>query len=164
MLNYLIAVTADVKLFRRQVHDFIDKHRNEVLMNFTFSGKLLKDGTVRGRKRDDWIENDVMKRMWLEGRRYMPKVPVGSWVSANWHFPCLAVMYGVNFVWYDCDNTMSYAAVKVLQKGSYKERTIEKKGLLKPSSMTVGSQWDKRVVCIFNVDHFMHLTELLDCD
>ena len=73
-------------------------------------------------------------------------------------------MYGVNFVWYDCDNTMSYAAVKVKQKGSYKERTIEKKGLLKPSSMTIGSQWDKSVVCIFHSDHFMHLTELLDCD
>ena len=105
-----------------------------------------------------------MKRMWLKGRRYLPKAPVNSWVSANWHFPCLAVMYGVNFVWYDCDNHMTYSCVKILHKGVYEEKTIEKKGLLKPSTMTIGSQWDKRVVCIFNVDHFMHLTELLDCD
>ena len=105
-----------------------------------------------------------MKRMYVEGKRYLPKADKEDWVSANWHFPVLAVMYGINFVWYDCDNLMTYACVKVLQKGSYKEKTIEKKGLLKPSSMTVGSQWEKRVVCIFYNCHFMHLTELLDCE
>ena len=109
-------------------------------MNFHFSGKLLKDGTVRGKKRDEWIENDVMKRMYVEGKWYVPKADKEDWISANWHFPVLAVMYGINFVWYDCDNLMTYACVKVLQRGSYKEKTIEKKGLLKPSSMTVGSQ------------------------
>ena len=100
--------------------------------------------------------------MWEVGVKYHPRAEENSWVSANWHFPVLAVMYKVNFVWYDCDNTMTYAAVKELQKGSYKERTIEKRGLLKPSSMTIGSQWEKRVVCIFNVNHFMNLKELLD--
>lgn len=164
LLNCLIAVKTDVKLFRRQVHDFIDKNRNEVLMNYSFSGKLLKDGTVRGKKRDDWIENDVMKRMWLKGRRYTPRAPVNSWVSANWHFPCLAVMYGVNFVWYDCDNHMTYLCVKVLHRGVYKEKPVEKKGFLKSSTMIIGSQWDKSVVCVFNSDHFLHLTEFLDCD
>ena len=59
---------------------------------------------------------------------------------------------------------VNHCCVKVRYKGKYQEKTIEKKGLLKPSTMTVGSQWDKRVVCIFNVDHFMHLKELLDCD
>ena len=62
LLNCLIAVTTNVKEFRKEVRDFIDTNRNEVLMNFTFSGKLLKNGTVRGKKRDDWIENDVMKK------------------------------------------------------------------------------------------------------
>ena len=42
-------------------------------MNFNFIRKLLKNGTVRGRKRDDWIENDVMKRMWVEGGNFLPK-------------------------------------------------------------------------------------------
>ena len=48
LLNCLIAVTTNVKDFRKEVRDFIDTNRNEVLMNFTFSGKLLKNGTVWG--------------------------------------------------------------------------------------------------------------------
>ena len=80
LLNCLVAVTTNVKVFRKEVHDYIDKHCNEVLMNFHFSGKLLKDGTVRGKKRDNWIEKDVMKRMYVEGRRYLPKAKKGNWV------------------------------------------------------------------------------------
>ena len=72
-------------------------------------------------------------------------------------------MYNVNFVWYDLDNQMTYACVKVRQRGTFKERTVEKKGLLKPASMTLGSQWEKRVVCIYYQHHFLHLTEILDC-
>ena len=35
LLNCLIAVTTDVEKFRKEVHDFIDGHRKEVLTNFT---------------------------------------------------------------------------------------------------------------------------------
>ena len=96
------------------------------------------------------------------GKKYSPRAKEEDWVSANCHFPVLAVMYNVNFVWYDLDNHMPYACVKVLQRGEFKERTVEKKGLLKPDIMTIGSQWEKRVVCIFNVNHFLHLKALLD--
>ena len=78
----------------------------------------------------------------------------------------MAVMYSVNFVWYDVGNQMTYACVKILQgKGkqkAYKEKTVEQYGLVKPKTMAVGSQWLKRVVCIHNKDHFMNLKEFLD--
>ena len=64
LLIFLISVTTDVKSFRKEVHDYIDMHRNEVLVDFYFSVRLHKDRTIRGRERDDWIEKDVMKRIW----------------------------------------------------------------------------------------------------
>ena len=57
---------------------------------------------------------------------------------------------------------MTCACVKVRKGKSYSERTVEKKGLLKPDTMTVGSQWEKRVIYIHNINHFMHLKELFD--
>ena len=103
-----------------------------------------------------------MRQIWEEGQRYLPRAKKENWVSANWNFPVLAVMYSVNFVWYDVDNQMTYACVKVKQGRVYKEKTVEEYGFVKPSEMTVGSEWEKRVVCIFNYNHFMNLKELLD--
>ena len=127
LLNCLIAVTTNVKDFRKEVRDFIDTNCNEVLMNFTFSFKLLKNGTVRGKKRDDWIENDVMKRMWQEGGKYHPRAKEESWVLANWNNLVLAVMYNVNFVWCDCDNTMTYVAVKYYRNGHTRKEPLRKR-------------------------------------
>ena len=101
LLNCLIAVTTDVEKFRKEVHDFIDTHQQEVLTNFTFSGKLKKDGTVRGKRRNDWLTDVVMKRIWTKGSKYLPEADEENWVTANFHYPILAVMYNINFVWYD---------------------------------------------------------------
>ena len=60
LLNYLIPVITDVPTFRKEVRDYIDTHSNEVLSNFSFSGKILSSGKVRRKKRDDWIEKDVI--------------------------------------------------------------------------------------------------------
>ena len=76
----------------KEICDYIDVHCNEVLMNFTCQRKKLNNGTVRGKKRDDWIKNDVMKRMWKEGGKYLPKAKEEDWLSSNWHVPVLAVM------------------------------------------------------------------------
>ena len=164
LLNCLIAVTTDVEKFRKEVHDFIDTHRKEVLTSFTFSGKLKKDGTVRGKRRDDWLTDVVMKRIWTKGNKYLPEAEYENWVTANYHYPVLAVMYKINFVWYDLQDQITYATIKVNQGKDkvHKEKTIEKKGLVEPKAMTVGSEWEKIVVCIHYKNHFMNLKELLE--
>ena len=117
-------MTTNVKVFRKQFYDHIDKHRNEVLMNFHFSGKLLKNGTTKGMKRDEWIENDVMKRIWEEGKKYLPKAVEECHLTANWNFSISTMMYSVNFVWYDVKNHMTYACVRVRQGTAYKEKSF----------------------------------------
>ena len=52
LLNCLIPVSTDVKTFRKEVRDFIDNNRNKVLCNFSFKGKKLKNGKMRGRRRN----------------------------------------------------------------------------------------------------------------
>lgn len=45
---------------------------------------------------------------------------------------------------------------------SYKRGFVKKKELLKLYAMTIGSQWEKGVVCIFKFNRFLHFKELLD--
>ena len=82
-------------------------------------------------------------------------------MDANWHFPVLAVMYDVNFVWYNARDNVTCACVKIKIDGSYSEKTVEKKGFIKPNNMTNGSAWKKRVCIIFYNKHFMHIKEFL---
>ena len=83
LLNCVIPVVTDVIAFRKQLRDFIDENRNEALSNFSFSGKILKSGKMRGKKRDDWIENDVMTRMWEEEATFLPAAYEFHYVDAN---------------------------------------------------------------------------------
>ena len=164
LLNCLIAVTIDVGKFRKEVHDFVDTHRKEVLTNFTFSGKLKKDGSLRGKRRDDWLSDVVMKRIWTKGNKYLPTAEEDNWVTANFHYPVLAVMYDINFVWYDLKDQITYATIKIPQgrQRDHKEKTIEKKGIVKPNDMIAGSVWEKIVICLHYKNHFMNLKELLE--
>ena len=66
-------------------------------MNSYFSGKSLKFGTIRERRRDDLIEKDVMRKIWKEGVGYIPTTNKDHYVAANWYFSILAVMYDINF-------------------------------------------------------------------
>ena len=72
LLNCLIPVVTDEPVFRKEVRDYIDIHRNEVLSNFSFAGKILKSGKVRGKEGNDWIEKDVMARMWGKYAKFLP--------------------------------------------------------------------------------------------
>ena len=94
----------------------------------------------------------------------MPEAEEENWVTANYHYPVLAVMYKVNFVWYDLHDQMTYATIKVPvgKKKIYKEKTVSKKGLVEPKALTGGSEWDKIVICIHYKEHFMNLKELLE--
>ena len=67
LLNCLIPVVTNVTAFRKEVRDFIFNNRNEVLSNFSFAGKILQSGRVRGRCRDYWLEKEVETRMWQNG-------------------------------------------------------------------------------------------------
>ena len=107
LLNCLIAVTTDVKMFRKEIHDFVDTHRKEILRNFSLSGKLKKNGTVRGKRRDDWLTDVVMKRIWTKGNKYYPEADRDNWVTSNYHYPVLAVMCDINFVWYELQDQMT---------------------------------------------------------
>ena len=102
-----------------------------------------------------------MARMWKEGVRFLPNCDEFYYVDANWHFPVLAVMHGVNFVWYNVRDNVTCACVKIIVGSSYSEKTIERQGFIKPEDMTVGSQWEKRVCIIFYRYHFMHIKEFL---
>ena len=73
LINCLIPVSTKVKTFRKKVRDFIDNNRDKVLCNFSFKGKKPKNGKMRGIIRNSWLEDDVMKRMWDEGSRYIPR-------------------------------------------------------------------------------------------
>ena len=95
LLNWLIPVVTNVTTFRKEVRDYIYNHRNEVLSNFSFSGKILKSGKVCGKKRDEWLENEVEARMWQRGVKYLPTADKFYYVN----FPVMTVMYDVKFVW-----------------------------------------------------------------
>ena len=163
LLNCLIPVVTNVTTFRKEVRDFIFNNRNEVLSNFSFAGKILPSGRVRGRRRDDWLEKEVEARMWEEDATFLPECEEFYYVDANWHFPVMAVMHDVNFVWYDVKEGSTCACVKVNVDGLLNEKTIHKKGFIKPEIMTEGSAWNKRVCIIFYKRHFMHLKEFLGC-
>ena len=84
-----------------------------MLSNFSFRGRILENGKVRGRRRDTWLEDDVMKRMWVEGSRYLPRAASKHWLEADCHFPVMAMMYGVNFVWYNVEVGETIACIKI---------------------------------------------------
>ena len=73
-------------------------------------------------------------------------------------------MYDVNFVWYNVRDNVTCACVNTKIDGSYRERSIEKKGFIKLENMTDESAWKKRVCIIFYNTHFMHIKEFLDCE
>ena len=50
LLDFLILITTDVNIFTREMYDYIDKHRDYILCNFTFSGKKLLNGRTRGKQ------------------------------------------------------------------------------------------------------------------
>ena len=83
LLDCRMSITTDVHIFRREMYDYIDKHRDSILCNFNFSGKKLLNGKVRGKTRDNWLTNDVMKRIWDEGGQYLPICPKKYWVEAD---------------------------------------------------------------------------------
>lgn len=149
--------------FRREVRDYIDKHRNEVISNFCFAGKILKSGKVRRKKRNDYIKKDVMARMLEEGGKLLPTADEFYYVDVNWYFPVLAVMNDVNFVWYNVRDNVTCAYIRIKIDGLYSEKNIEKKGIIKSENMTDGSVWKKRVCIIFCNKHFMHIKEFLGC-
>ena len=62
-------MSTEVNTFRKEAHDFIDNSQDKVLSNYNFIGKILKNGKVRGRRRNTWLEDDVMKWIWIEGNR-----------------------------------------------------------------------------------------------
>ena len=61
----------------------------------------------------------------------------------------MAVMYDVNLVWYDVKDGNTCACVKVNVDGLLNEKTVEKKGFIKPELMTEGSAWKERLCIIF---------------
>ena len=40
-----------------------------------------------------------MAKIWAEGVEFLPKCNEFYYVDANWHFPVMALVYGINFVW-----------------------------------------------------------------
>ena len=83
LLNCLIPVVINVIAFKKEVRDFIDENRNEVLSNFSFASKILKSGKMRGKKKDDWIENNIMAKMWEEEATFLPVADEFHYVDAN---------------------------------------------------------------------------------
>ena len=110
-----------------------------MLFNFSFRGRILENGKVRGRRRDTWLEDDVMTIIWVEGIRYMPRATRKHWLEAYWQFPVMAVMYGVNFFWYNEEVGETVACINIKVGRTYEDKTLIKKDTVKPKTMFIGS-------------------------
>ena len=74
----------------------------------------MSDGTIRGRSRNDFIDNEVKEHIWNENTSFKGGCSSEYWVDSHYVFPIIAQMYKINVVWYsivDAANTKTNATI-----------------------------------------------------
>ena len=66
---------------------------------------------IERERRDTWLEDDVMKRICVGGSRYIPRSTRKHSLEKDWHFPIMAVIYCVNFVWNIVEGGKTFACI-----------------------------------------------------
>ena len=88
----------DVDKFRRSIVDYIDCNQNKVLPGLKFRNKRRRDGTIRGRNRDDFIDKEVKESIWNEHTIFEGGCDSEYWLDSQYVFPIIAQMYKLNVV------------------------------------------------------------------
>ena len=146
----------DVDIFRKSIVKYVDCNRNKLLMGLKFRNKRMSDGTIRGRSRNDFIDNEVKEHIWNESTSFKGGCSSEYWVDSHYVFPIIAQMYKINVVWYsivDALNTKTNATI--WRDNSWVD--IERNGIQNPFVIIPGSNWQKIILFAHHRNHYQCL-------
>ena len=96
----------------------------------SFRGKRkLKDGSVVGKSRDDFINEQDSSLNFDNG------CARDFWLHSDTIFPILSSYFKCNFVWYDVVENYTKACIKKLRKGVPYDAIITRKSFVSPESI-----------------------------
>ena len=130
----------DVDMFRKSISDYIDCNRNKVFMGLKFRNKRMSDGTTRGKHRNEFIDKEIIQRIWNDSITFNLGCDSEYWVDSHYVFPIIAQMYKLNVVWYsivDGYNTNTNATI--WKDNSWVD--IERNGIQNPFVIIPGTNW-----------------------
>ena len=148
-----IPVNTNITELRKSLYNHLKDTKKDIYPHMTFTGK-------KGKKtKKDFINVDVLPRLWEEGTSYKQGCSMESWLHADTMFPIMADYFRCNFIWFDVVENFTKAIVCKEVKDQEKNVMLERKGFVNPRSLCSKSIWDRRVVCIFHRNHYMALKE-----
>ena len=146
----------DVDMFRKSISDYINSNRNKVFVGLKFRNKRMSDGTMRGENRNEFIDKEIIQRIWNDSITFNLGCDSEYWVDSHYVFPIIAQMYKLNVVWYsivDGDNTKTNATI-------WKDNSlvdIERNGIQNPFVMIPGTNWQKIILIVYYQNHYQCL-------
>ena len=148
-----ISVNTNIKELRKSLYDHLQNTKKDIFNTMTFTGK-------KGRRtKQDFINQDVLPKLWKKSASYKQGCDKKSWLHADTMFPIMADFFKCNFIWFDIKNNYTKAIVCKKVKDEEKNVILTRKGFLNPKSLCSRSIWDRRVVCIYINYHYMAVKE-----
>ena len=136
---------------------------NSIHLVNCFSGKRKVDGTLRGVNKHEYIEDNIMDRMYRRGTNYTHGCTSEYWVDACLHFSVFAIIFGVNIIWYDAETCKTNSVTKrqvrksrsTVPSSSAANILVKcRNGFISPKKMYGDSGWDKSVCVLFYASHY----------
>ena len=129
----------------------------------SFRGKKkLKDGSVVGKSRDDFINEEVLTRIWDNSLNFDNGCAMDFWLHLDTIFPIFSSYFKCNFIWYGVGGKYTKASIKKSRKGIAYNVIITRNFFVSPESICNESIWKKRVICLYHNYHFMNIKEYVN--
>ena len=148
-----IPVNTNITEHWKSLYNHMKDTKKDLYPYMTFTCKIGK------KTKKDFINVDVLPRLWKEGTSYKQGCSMESWLHADTMFPIMADYFRCNFIWFDVVQNFTKAIVCKEVKDQEKNVMLERKGFVNPISLCSKSIWDRRVVCIYHQNHYMALKE-----
>ena len=83
----LISVTENITELRKQLHQYVEENRNALFTQMSFRKRKRRDGSVKGKTRDEYIDGIVLSQIWYANINFKGGCSVDYWLYVDSMFP-----------------------------------------------------------------------------
>ena len=69
----------------------------------SFRKRKRRDGSIKGKTRDEYIDGEVLNRIWDASINFERGCSVDYWLHADTMFPLMSRYFKCNLIWFDVD-------------------------------------------------------------
>ena len=137
LLQFGIDVTEDINQLRKHIHDYIQENRDDIFKEL----KSFRKGRVK--RKDEYIDNDVLKLLWNEKIYFNEICTFDYWLHSDSFFPVMSLYFECNFIWFDIADNLTTVCLRKEFKCKRRDAILERKGFVSPAALCEDSVWKK---------------------